>query len=97
MARLIDADALIDFIDCGHLRNPFESCFSERDVVNMLEARPTVDAVEVVRCKECKHWYEYSCNEKYGSCHFWQANDNENTETESDDFCSYGQRKDGAE
>ena len=48
MARLIDADALIDFIDCGHLRNPFESCFSERDVVNMLEARPTVDAVEVV-------------------------------------------------
>lgn len=97
MARLIDADALIDFIDCGHLRNPFESCFSERDVVNMLEARPTVDAVEVVRCKECKHWYEYSCNEEYGSCHFWQANDNENTETESDDFCSYGQRKDGAE
>jgi predicted methyltransferase len=47
--RLIDADALIDFIDCGHLRNPFESCFSERDVVDMLESRPTIDAVPVVR------------------------------------------------
>ena len=47
--RLIDADALIDFIDCGHLRNPLESCFSERDVVDMLESRPTIDAVPVVR------------------------------------------------
>ena len=41
--RLIDVDDLIDFIDCGHLRNPGESCFSERDVVDMLEARPAVD------------------------------------------------------
>lgn len=48
--RLIDADALIDFIDCGHLRNPLERCLSERDVVGMLEARPTIDAVEVGRC-----------------------------------------------
>ena len=43
--RLIDVDDLIDFIDMGHLRNPLESCFSERDVVDMLESRLTVDAV----------------------------------------------------
>ena len=49
MPKYIDADALIDFIDCGHLRNPLESCFSERDVVDMLESRPTIDAVLVVR------------------------------------------------
>lgn len=42
MSRLIDADALIEFIDCGHLRNPLEMCFSERDVVDMIESRPTV-------------------------------------------------------
>jgi Zn-finger nucleic acid-binding protein len=73
--RLIDADALIDFIDCGHLRNPLESCFSERDVVDMLESRPTIDAVPVVRgewfdrgslscrCSECgcKSNKEYTC------------------------------------
>ena len=47
--RLIDADALIDFIDCGHLRNPLESCFSERDVVDMLESRTTIAAAPVVR------------------------------------------------
>lgn len=54
--RLIDADALIDFIDCGHLRNPLESCFSERDVVDMLESRPTIDAVPVVRCMDCDYY-----------------------------------------
>ena len=45
--RLIDADAIIDFIDMGHTRNPLETCFSERDVVDMLESSPTVDAVPV--------------------------------------------------
>lgn len=58
--RLIDADALIDFIDCGHLRNSLESCFSERDVVDMLESRPTIDAVPVVRCEECSNKEEHS-------------------------------------
>ena len=67
--------------------------FVTKIIPNIINKAPTIDAMPVVRCKECKHWYEYSCNEEYGSCHFWQANDNENTETESDDFCSYGQRK----
>ena len=40
--RPIDADALINFIDMGHLRNPLEACYSERDVVDMLESRPTI-------------------------------------------------------
>lgn len=39
--RLIDVDKLIDFIDCGHLRHPTELCFSEIDVVNMLNHAPT--------------------------------------------------------
>lgn len=39
--RLIDADALIEFIDPGHLRHPGEFAFSELDVVNMLNHAPT--------------------------------------------------------
>ena len=39
--RLIDADALIEFIDPGHLRHPGELVFSEVDVVNMLNHAPT--------------------------------------------------------
>lgn len=48
MQRLIDADALKEYIDCGHLRNPCEVCFSELDVVNLIDAQPTID-VEPVR------------------------------------------------
>lgn len=84
--RLIDVDDLIDFIDMGHLRNPLESCFSERDVVCMLESRPTVDAVPVVRCPECKYrdGTPGQPNIQCGQMH-------------EDDFCSYGERKEGAD
>ena len=98
--RLIDADALIEFIDVGHLRNPLERCYSEQDVVDMLESRPTVDAVEVVRCKDCKHgvwdedeglWrcvYDAEFDEKYGEYFgFCEYNDGLH-------FCSYGERRD---
>lgn len=46
--RLIDADAVISFVDAGHLRNPMELSWSDKDVVDMIESRPTVDAVQVV-------------------------------------------------
>lgn len=46
--RLIDADALIEFIDPEHLRHPGELTFSEVDVVNMLREQPTAFDVENV-------------------------------------------------
>ena len=85
--RLIDVDDLIDFIDMGHLRNPLESCFSERDVVDMLESRLTVDAVPVVRCRECNHCdpENYHCDHHMGTAAPLRR--------KPDDFCSYGERK----
>ena len=47
MARYIDADALIDFLDVGHLRHPSELCFSEVDVANLLLHAPTISPDEV--------------------------------------------------
>lgn len=46
--KLIDADALIEFIDPEHLRHPGELTFSEVDVVNMLREQPTAFDVEKV-------------------------------------------------
>lgn len=51
--RLIDADALKNWIDCGHLRNPTELCFSELDVVQILDKQPTFDAVPMEYHEEC--------------------------------------------
>ena len=97
--RLIDANKLIDFIDVGHLRHPGELCYSEVDVANILLHAPTVDAVPVVRCRECKHWKpsgskagnSFSDMEYIGGCEFTNY-----YRTESD-FCSYGERKEGAD
>ena len=44
--RLIDADALKEYIDCGHLRDPGELCFSEIDVVELIDAQPTVEVTD---------------------------------------------------
>ena len=53
--RLIDADALKEYIDCGHLRNPCEVCFSELDVVNLIDKQPTIDAEPVRHGKWIYH------------------------------------------
>ena len=46
--RLIDADALIEFIDARHLRHPVELIFSKVDVVNTLNHVPTAYDIDRV-------------------------------------------------
>ena len=95
MARLIDADAFIEehCADCKYF-NVDGICTKEDPVcgsVMMVNELPTVDAVEVVRCKDCKYGFltddgSYSCDhvdEYYG----WGYR------TKADDFCSYGERR----
>ena len=59
---------------------------------HIVKDAPTVDAVPVVRCKEC---IEY--RESVGACHYFNYDP-----TDEMDFCSHGiradgERKDGAE
>ncbi len=81
--RLIDADLLED-----------QFGISDEDLLALDEIRhaPTVDAVVVTRCKDCAHYDMGVCLKIYsdGSVYpaAWQ-------ERKPDDFCSYGERKDG--
>lgn len=83
--RLIDADKLERQEFDGE-----EACFDYVDAEDIDNA-PTVDAVEVVRCKDCKHYDMGVCLKIYsdGNVHSaaWQSR-------RPDDFCSYGERKD---
>ena len=113
--RLIDANALLLklkkshdlFIDAweGFSNLPEDDKASVDEISNCIADvfnAPTVDAVEVVRCLECKHWHEETgfC-EKHsyfvdcdGVC--CSPADSPNwTMFDPDDFCSYGERKDG--
>lgn len=52
---------------------------------------PTVDAVEVVRCKDCKH-----CDPENHHCDHPMSTAAP-LSRKPDDFCSYGERKEGAD
>ena len=68
------------------LDDAFETGWNEAlACVNMI---PSADVVEVVRCKDCKHWSEYM--EGIGVC------DKLKTDTGEGVFCSYGESKDGS-
>ena len=49
-------------------------------VLNKLDAAPTIDAVPVVRCKDCKYFKTWLC---------------QNEDNYDDWFCADGERKDG--
>lgn len=51
--------------------------------IQALELAPTIDAVEVVRCKDCKHWGTTRCGHWDG---IWK--------TEADWFCADGETDD---
>ena len=67
-------------------------------VRSFLVKQPKVDAVEVVRCKDCTFWtYEgvgSSTLKRFGRCAKWYPFGNEQHNCHDDDFCSYGERKD---
>ena len=50
---------------------------------DMLKKQPTIDAVPVVRCKDCKHSFE----KRWCAWH--------ESEVRGNDFCSYGEQKGG--
>lgn len=90
--RLIDVNKLIDFIDVGHLRHPGELYYSEVDVANILLHSPTVDAVPVVRCRDC--FYYTPVDDNTGKCVFLIG---ENQYVVPDGYCYLGERKEGVD
>ena len=87
MPRYIDADKMIS--DTKAMGKVAESIMID-GIVKYLEEAPTADAVEVVRCKDCLYWEKGKVYEPYCN-HFG----NMMADTNADDFCSYGERKDG--
>ena len=80
-----------EYVPIYRMKQWFEHC---RD-----QQRLTIDAVEVVRCRDCQHWKpsgskagnSFSNMEYIGGCEFT------NYYRRESDFCSYGERKEGAD
>ena len=94
--RLIDANAFLkDILTAGIGKTIIE--YSESDIGYMIRKRPTVDAVEVARCWECKHhyWEQEPCHGK--TVHYCELPHMRGVEVFKEFFCYYGERKEGAE
>ena len=75
--RLIDADALLAEYDRQHEGEPGKAR-------KLIEDAPTVDAVEVVRCKDCRH---ISVERGLCFCNLWEKFNGMGY----DGFCNYGE------
>ena len=93
--RLIDANALIEEAYA-------EGAYGYVDAKQIADA-PTVDAVEVVRCRNCKHHRDKNEQEQQYLvediliCTSPDATDDCWNAVWPDHFCSYGKRKEGAD
>ena len=99
--RLIDADELVRF--CENEIDKYENGLNkyERDyakaicvVKKIARTFPTVDAVKVVRCKDCEHWKLIDSLNPHRECQIFYGLHDYGYLTGADDFCSYGERKD---
>ncbi len=98
MSKYIDAERLAKRLD-DEFDNLFLKGFEKVPVtdirnalMNILIEQPTVEAEEVVRCKDCKYYGEY------GECEGGIMIYNNNggcgyISPEPDDFCNHGERK----
>ena len=54
--RLIDADALLENLPVVEKDKQISLIGAVADMVVLISNAPTIDAVPVIRCKDCKHW-----------------------------------------
>lgn len=90
--RLIDADKLRkDILDMPNCYNGFSDTYDKAMIVDMIDEQPSVDAVPVIRCSECKFvGTDATCclvckREGMGLKPYHVYHD---------DYCSYAERKD---
>ena len=101
--RLIDANKVVKDIISERDKIPYELVSEKpfkhgnsmrggiRKALRCIEQAPTVDAVHVVRCRECKYRFKNNGHSKDG-CPIIDAN----IWMDDDDFCSHGEREEGA-
>lgn len=92
VVQFIDKDEIIETMQdckyanpCNDFQRGVNACIDIQIVG--IKHMPAADVVEVVRCKDCKHSYfvkscsKYECRKGCGTLKY------------SNDFCSYGERK----
>lgn len=81
--RLIDLDS--DYIQETIYRRGFKT---RQDIEDWLNFAPVVDAVSIIRCKDCAYFHPYPFEPEYGSCKCHLGPDLQWEEKKETDYCS---------
>ena len=76
---------LIDIEDVALLKTVTDGGLSAKVLWRRINSQPTVDAVPVIRCKDCKHWH---CDDSESYCDELGIFD-----TDTNSYCSYAKRR----
>ena len=95
--RLIDADRLSEAIHENVSALYEDAVCAKEDCLTEVYAAPTVDAVPVVRCRECKHLNVLNRKELYAHCPKTNTVFLPFELDTREHFCSLGERKEGAD
>lgn len=91
--RLIDADVLELRYEFGYDHYGI-LCVPLRDVNESIKKAKTVDAVPIVRCRDCKHYRTYMGHDMCAkNVKLLGGREVGLRATWKDDFCNYGERK----
>lgn len=101
MPRLIDANEALELFRANYANTERLIKLGEIQLDSLAEGYteaahiikhilPSVDAVPVVRCKDCRYWQDNNGGYPNKECR-WR----EDETPDADDFCSCGERKDG--
>ena len=82
MSRYIDADKVLKEL---HLNHKDVIYIDKNECAKRIEK---IQSIDIVRCKECKHYLNNS-----GLCKHWSKLYG-SVLTKADDYCSYGERED---
>ena len=95
MSRLIDADAVkLNYGGLVHI-SPYDFQGIAKYFAEQIAAAPTIDAVPVVRCRECKHYREALSQTSDNAVVVWCAADKypHNDVMPDDWYCAAGERE----
>ena len=91
MARYISIDDAIKIVTKAMEFGDYNKLIA---VSNALYEAPAADVVEVVRCKDCKHYHRYTDRHNNEPSHWGKCTDiSMDFDSMENDFCSYGERK----
>lgn len=87
MAEYIEREAAIRVVN-----GQSSLTMTRSSLIDSISNIPTADVAPVVRCKDCKYWQDNNDGYPHEECRWGHG------ETpDANDFCSYGERKEGAE